>query len=170
MFLNEKTMTEKEQDFKDSIFRHIEYPKDLLQEFYEYWTEPNKSKTKMKWEMERTWDLERRLRRWSNNNFKKPMEIKTDQNVQTKQAPKSEDDNVNYLNDVLNDYRLHYDKILNERYVSVYDYLKEKRLIKMTPDEIQEVRATANGDVQKGKAIAIKMIFSKMIAKNECFR
>jgi hypothetical protein len=50
-----------------------EYGKDLLNDFYAYWTEPNKSQTKFKQELERTWSLERRLRTWANNdkNFKK---------------------------------------------------------------------------------------------------
>ncbi len=40
-------------------------------EFLEYWTEQNKSGTKMRFEMERTWDLKRRLSRWASNNFGK---------------------------------------------------------------------------------------------------
>jgi len=49
------------------------YGKDLLNDFYAYWTEPNKSKTKFKQELEKTWDLERRLNTWAKNdkNFQK---------------------------------------------------------------------------------------------------
>lgn len=43
------------------------YGKDLLNEFYHYWTEPNKSNTKMKFELQQTWSLERRLTTWSKN-------------------------------------------------------------------------------------------------------
>lgn len=32
--------------------------------FHSYWTEPNKSKTRLRWEMERTWDTKRRLQTW----------------------------------------------------------------------------------------------------------
>ena len=48
------------------------YGKELLNDFYRYWTEPNKSKTKFRQELERTWDLERRLGTWAKNdkNFK----------------------------------------------------------------------------------------------------
>lgn len=48
------------------------YGKDLLNDFYRYWTEPNKSKSKFRQELEKTWDLERRLQTWSKNdkNFK----------------------------------------------------------------------------------------------------
>lgn len=42
------------------------YPKEMLRCFYDYWTEPNKSKTKLRFEMEKTWDLSRRLQTWAN--------------------------------------------------------------------------------------------------------
>lgn len=47
-----------------------QYGKELLRNFYNYWKEPNKSKTKMKFELESTWDLESRLSRWEANNSK----------------------------------------------------------------------------------------------------
>ena len=51
-----------------SVYKN-EYPSDMLNNFFEYWSEPNKSKSRMKYESEKTWDLSRRLKRWSNNNF-----------------------------------------------------------------------------------------------------
>ena len=47
-------------------FRH-EYDMDLLKDFYHYWSEINKSKTKMRFEMQKTWDLKGRLRTWKIN-------------------------------------------------------------------------------------------------------
>jgi hypothetical protein len=48
------------------------YGRELLNDFYKYWTEPNISKTKFRKELERTWDVERRLGTWAKNdkNFK----------------------------------------------------------------------------------------------------
>lgn len=43
------------------------YPREMLKDFYEYWTEPNKSGTKFKQELEKTWSLERRLETWAKN-------------------------------------------------------------------------------------------------------
>lgn len=53
-------------------FLHI-YGKDLLNDFYHYWTEPNKSNTKLNFELQKTWSVERRLNSWSKNekNFNK---------------------------------------------------------------------------------------------------
>jgi hypothetical protein len=52
--------------FKNSLipFKN-KYQIDLLKNFFEYWTEPNPSKTKMRFELERTWSIERRLTNWS---------------------------------------------------------------------------------------------------------
>jgi hypothetical protein len=47
-----------------AIFKN-DFPKEMLRLFYEYWTEPNKSKTKMKFELQQTWDLSRRLNTWA---------------------------------------------------------------------------------------------------------
>lgn len=47
------------------------YGKEMLNDFYKYWTEPNKSGTKFKQEMEKTWSLERRLETWAKNDFNK---------------------------------------------------------------------------------------------------
>jgi hypothetical protein len=48
----------------------VTYGKELLNDFYKYWTEPNKSNTKFRQELEKTWSLERRLETWSKNDFK----------------------------------------------------------------------------------------------------
>jgi hypothetical protein len=42
----------------------------MLNEFYMYWTEHNQRKTKLKYEMQSTWSLERRLNTWSKQSVK----------------------------------------------------------------------------------------------------
>lgn len=37
---------------------------ERLRDFVSYWTEPNKSQTKLRWEMQPTWDVKRRLGTW----------------------------------------------------------------------------------------------------------
>jgi len=46
------------------------YPESMIKDFIRYWTEPNRSKTKMRFENERTWDTARRLVTWKNNETK----------------------------------------------------------------------------------------------------
>ena len=45
------------------------YPPQLLQDFFSYWSEPNRSKTKMRFELQKTWDTSRRLATWARNDF-----------------------------------------------------------------------------------------------------
>ena len=66
--------------FADTLKPFIDiYGKDLIKDFYGYWTEPNKSNTKFKKELEKTWDTKRRLENWAKNDktfYKPKQEIK----------------------------------------------------------------------------------------------
>ena len=46
---------------------YIDIDSKIRESFISYWTEPNKSKTKLKFEMQTTWDLKRRLNTWVEN-------------------------------------------------------------------------------------------------------
>ncbi len=60
-------INKKEIEFKETIKPFVEkYGKDVCNKFFLYWTEPNKSKTKLRYEMEKTWDVSRRLANWAN--------------------------------------------------------------------------------------------------------
>ena len=41
-----------------------------LKKFVSYWTEPNKTETKLRWELQPTWDMKRRVGTWFRNNEK----------------------------------------------------------------------------------------------------
>ena len=45
----------------------LEKDKNTVEAFIMYWSEYNKSKTKMRFEMEKTWQLNARLQRWKRN-------------------------------------------------------------------------------------------------------
>ncbi len=52
--------------FCNSLVPYVKtYGKEMIRKFYYYWTEPNKSRTKMRYELERTWDTKRRLNTWA---------------------------------------------------------------------------------------------------------
>lgn len=59
------------------------YSRDMLVEFYDYWTEKNRSETKFKAETEKTWELNKRLARWyrNTNKFKKNVTAKDNNNL-----------------------------------------------------------------------------------------
>jgi hypothetical protein len=48
----------------------FEYDKNILEGFTDYWTEPNKSKTKMRFELCKTWSTNLRLKNWAKNSKK----------------------------------------------------------------------------------------------------
>jgi hypothetical protein len=65
----EKPLAERVTDFKDEIRANkqsgeITYTNRMLSEFFDYWSETNKNGLKMRWELEKTWDLNLRLKNW----------------------------------------------------------------------------------------------------------
>ena len=57
--------------FFDECVPFVEkYGKEMVRNFFDYWTEPNKSHSKMKFELEKTWDLARRFSTWDRNESK----------------------------------------------------------------------------------------------------
>lgn len=55
--------------FGEKLVPYIEqYGKVLIREFFDYWTEHNENGRKMRFEKEKTFEISRRLARWSKNN------------------------------------------------------------------------------------------------------
>mgnify|MGYP006921341893 FL=1 len=64
----ENNIEERKLKFADTLKPFLDtYGKDMLNDFYYYWTEPNKSKTKFRAELEKFWDLKKRLNTWDRN-------------------------------------------------------------------------------------------------------
>jgi len=70
---NEVALTQKTEKFIQQLKELMGEQKlksdqvEELKKFVSYWTEPNKSRTKIKWEMETTWDTRRRIATWMRN-------------------------------------------------------------------------------------------------------
>jgi len=61
-----ENLEKRNKSFYESLVPYVDvYGKELIRAFYDYWTEPNKSKTKMRFELEKTWDVKRRLNTWA---------------------------------------------------------------------------------------------------------
>ena len=71
----EQEMKLREREFYNVLVPFVNtYGREMIREFFDYWSEPNKSHSKMRFEQERTWDLSRRLQTWekrSRNGFSK---------------------------------------------------------------------------------------------------
>ncbi len=76
---------ERKLKFASTLKPFVEvYGREMINDFFKYWTEPNKSNTKFKQELEKTWSVERRLETWSKNDFgKSKPENKTKPNSYT---------------------------------------------------------------------------------------
>ncbi len=60
--------------FSDSVYdegKRLNIESSVIDDFIDYWSELNKSKSKMKWELQKTFEVKRRLKRWINNSFNK---------------------------------------------------------------------------------------------------
>lgn len=45
------------------------YCNEMVDAFFDYWSETNDNGNKMRFEKEKTWNLEKRLARWAKNNY-----------------------------------------------------------------------------------------------------
>jgi len=58
-------LKKRQKKFYESLVPFLdEFGKDMLRQFYDYWSEPTRSKKRMKMEIETTWDTHRRLLYW----------------------------------------------------------------------------------------------------------
>jgi hypothetical protein len=60
---------------KEELYQQLtpfveKHGKEMIRAFYDYWTEPNKTGTRIRMDMEKTWDLAKRVQRWSDNQDK----------------------------------------------------------------------------------------------------
>lgn len=66
-----KNIEQRKADFKNELLNYRnDYNDDTLKNFFNYWIEPNKTKNKMRFELEKTWDMNLRLQRWNKNKTK----------------------------------------------------------------------------------------------------
>lgn len=67
------TIEERKLKFAETLKDYLDlYGKDMMNDFFKYWTEPNSTNSKLKFELQKTWSVKLRLERWAknNNNFK----------------------------------------------------------------------------------------------------
>lgn len=70
--IKEDNIIKRKEDFAESLKPFLDtYGKEMLNDFYLYWTEHGDNDKKMRFEKEKTFGLKQRLERWSKNNFGK---------------------------------------------------------------------------------------------------
>ena len=57
---------EREWKFRDELRKYeSRYGMEIIEAFYRYWSEPTQDRSKMKYELQETWDVGRRLENWN---------------------------------------------------------------------------------------------------------
>jgi hypothetical protein len=90
--LNKRKLEARRQAFIEELRKYQgKYSNDLLNMFFTYWSEANKSFTKMRFEMQKTFQIDLRLKTWYNNDLKR---------YGRKQIP-TDAERINKLGDIL---------------------------------------------------------------------
>lgn len=99
--------------------------------------------------------------------LKEKQEIK---GPQTAPAKDTVPDTLMYIDEILAFYEKNWEKVEEVRLASCYDWLKEKKLMRISPEEGVRAKENCGGDVMKGKAICVKILFDKMITRGMTFK
>jgi hypothetical protein len=68
---NKGSIDERKQMFAETLKNYSsQYPREMLLDFYHYWSEESQTKNKLRFEMQKTWNLAGRLRTWGINQTK----------------------------------------------------------------------------------------------------
>ena len=67
--ITNNTISNRRNDFVFEVLT-FDYDESILNGFIDYWTEPNKSNTKMKFELNKTWSTKLRIKTWAANQKK----------------------------------------------------------------------------------------------------
>lgn len=77
------TIEERKIKFYDSLTEYVEeYPKQMLRDFFNYWSEHGENDKKLRFEKEKTFGIKQRLSTWFNRNPKQYQKNETDHLVE----------------------------------------------------------------------------------------
>jgi len=63
--VNVNAKREREVEFREQVAQHTQYSKEMLDKFSDYWTESKPKGRKLRYEMQKVFDIQRRLVTWS---------------------------------------------------------------------------------------------------------
>ena len=123
----------RKQKFYDSLTPYIgQYPEEMIDEFFKYWSEANRSRTKMKYENESTWELSLRLARWAKNDGKYTVKFRPSQSSPPDPLRKQRMEEARQIEQKEREHREAQRKKAAEEKVDYDTYLALKRAGKIT--------------------------------------
>jgi len=81
------TLDDRKEIFRLSLIPYVEeYSKEIVRKFFDHWSEHNEKGKKMRWEMQKVFDIKKRLNTWKSNehNFKNTSPANTTQPITIK--------------------------------------------------------------------------------------
>ena len=148
MKLKQEAMLQRRKDFGQQLVPHVEtYGKSMVRDFFNHWTEPNKSRTGMRFELQRTWDLGGRLRTWEKRELEWKKGSHRNDPPPNKARPgltKTQEE-INYL----------YGRYLEDMITVIsvdwthFNEIVKAELMILTPEEVVELRRQALEHMQK---------------------
>lgn len=158
-----KPIDMREADFKRELADQ-KYPESIKTEFFDYWTEPNKSGTKMRFEMEKTWHLGRRLARWANNGFnsvKNPGQAMTPLKKEPLKTPVND---VERLDAFIAKYAARPADTPFTEFCQWYDFMKaEKLIMPLTKQQVTELQMIYDNDNGKCRCAVVQMTLDQYV-------
>lgn len=80
---NNNIIINRKKIFREKVFAHSNFNNKILESFYNYWSELNTEKTKMRFETERFFEVEKRLNKWKANEKTSINKYKPETKLQT---------------------------------------------------------------------------------------
>lgn len=157
----------READFKKQIeaFSGL-YSKNMLNQFFDYWSEPSHGGRKMRFECEKTWHLGRRLARWDQNNFNK--EQTKIVKVEEIKTPVTD---IEKMDVELRRYKHHPTQFEFSDFGKWYDLLKENKLLKpYTKGQADELLNVYKGDKYKCRCAVVMQTFDEYAKTSVLFQ
>lgn len=84
-------------------------------------------------------------------------------------SKKHSDQNLNYINEVMAEYKRSFENVKKETLAHIYDYLKSQKLLMLTKEQCQEVKEIYSERIMEGKAACVSITFQKMINQGKQF-
>lgn len=165
-----KPIEMREVDFKREVEKQP-FPESVKDEFFLYWSEPNKSGTKMKFEMEKTWHTGRRIARWAGNQFEGIKKKTITPGPMMKQPAKEATNDFERLDQFLAEYASRPADTKFEKFGKWYEFMKQEKLLKiMTKKEVDDLLTWYNGDKDKCRCACVQMTLDGFVKSNWSIR
>jgi len=147
----------READFKKEVWEQ-KFPETVKDEFFQYWTEPNKSGTKMRFELEKTWHLGRRIARWANNGFGTTNKVTGQMTAVKKEVAKTPVNEFERLDAFLAKYAARPADMPFDQFCQWYDFMKAEKLLQpLTKEKVNELQAVYNNDNKKCRCACVQI-------------